>query len=203
MIDHARSSQSTSVRPLALSAAEPRRHDLQRRFREIFHREFDYVWHTLQRLGVYERELEDLTHETFLRVYRDFERYDTTRPVRPWLFGFAFRVASDYRRLARHRLEVLGIEAEPHDTEPDALARVIDAEALELGRAALEAIPLDRRAVFILHELDGCPIPEVAETLGMPLGTARSRLRLAWRDFRAGLRRMRARQGERCQTPIR
>ena len=42
----------------------------------------------------------------FVEVFRNLHRYDPARPLRPWLFAFAFRFASDYRRLARHRVEV-------------------------------------------------------------------------------------------------
>ncbi|HEX2671205.1 MAG TPA: sigma-70 region 4 domain-containing protein [Polyangiaceae bacterium] len=48
-----------------------------------------------------------------------------------------------------------------------------------------------------MHEIDGCPIPEVADALGIPLNTAYSRLRLARQDFADGLRRERLRRGER------
>ena len=75
-------------------------------FRSIFDHEFSYVWTSLRRLGVPPRDLEDITHDVFVEVFRNLDRYDPTRPLRPWLFAFAFRFASDYRRLARHRVEV-------------------------------------------------------------------------------------------------
>src|SRR6185437_13908682 len=72
------------------------------RFRTLFEAELDYVFATLRRLGVAPRDLEDVTHEVFLRVHARWDEYDPARPVRPWIFAFAFRLASDYRRLARH-----------------------------------------------------------------------------------------------------
>jgi RNA polymerase sigma-70 factor (ECF subfamily) len=151
-------------------------------FRSIFDREFSYVWTSLRRLGVQARDLEDITHDVFVEVFRNLNRYDATRPLRPWLFAFAFRFASDYRRLARHRVEVYeehtGMSADP------AADDVIAARELRaLIATALQSIDLVRRGVFILHELDAQPMAEIAETLGIPINTAYSRLRVARNEF--------------------
>ena len=74
----------------------------------LFDGEFSYVWNSLRRLGIHERDLEDMTHEIFLQVHRHWAAYDTSRPARPWLFGFCYRIAADYRRLARHRGTLVG-----------------------------------------------------------------------------------------------
>jgi RNA polymerase sigma-70 factor, ECF subfamily len=166
-------------------------------FQDIFQKELPYVWSTLRRLGVPERDLEDVAHDVFLEVHRKFEQFDPRRALRPWLFGFAFRVASSYRRLARNRREILG-EVEPRAQHtPDELERLLRAEALEVGYRALSALELDRRAVFILHELDDTPMPEVAMALSLPLNTAYSRLRLARADFQKQVRRLERSRGER------
>jgi RNA polymerase sigma-70 factor, ECF subfamily len=163
-------------------------------FQRLFEDQFGYVWHTLRRLGVRDGDLEDLTHDVFLHVYRHRADYDGFRPLRPWLFGFAFRVAVGDRRRARNRLEVAATGPEPVDPGPTALDHLLQVERLELAHAALNELDLDRRAVFILHELDGHVIPEVARGLGIPLNTAYSRLRLAREQFAASLRRISRRQ---------
>jgi RNA polymerase sigma-70 factor (ECF subfamily) len=164
-------------------------------FRAVFEAEFAYVWSTLRRMGVRVRDLEDLTHDTFMRVGGRLQDYDPRRPIRPWLFGFAFRVASDYRRLARHRVEVLG-EAEAENPAPAPDEEVALREARAVMAEALEAIELDRRAVFVLHVLDECPIPEVAAALGVPVNTAYSRLRLAREEFSSAVRRLQLRRAK-------
>jgi RNA polymerase sigma-70 factor, ECF subfamily len=166
-------------------------------FPQVFEEHFDYVWTALRRLGIHDRDVEDLTHDTFVRVYQRFTRYDPERPVRPWLFGFALRVAADFRRLARNRFEILTEKDDATDAAPTALERLIDVQDLELARAALESLELNRRAVFILHELDGYSMPEIASALELPLGTASSRLRLARGEFQAAARRLLLRRGER------
>ncbi len=160
-------------------------------FSALFAAHFDYVWHTLRRLGVREVDLEDVTHDVFIAVLRKLEQYDAARPLRPWLFGFAVRLASDHRDLARHRFEVADDASEGRDEAPNALDRALQNEALVLAQRALATLELDRRAVFILHELDECPMPEVARALGVPLNTAYSRLRLARADLAHAVRRIR------------
>jgi RNA polymerase sigma-70 factor (ECF subfamily) len=167
------------------------------RFREVFAREFDYVWTSLRRLGVHDRELEDVAQEVFVQVHRRFDAYDPARPLRPWLFAFAFRCASDWRRLARHRVEVLGEHPEPPASKPDALDLLGRAEDVDLVMRALEEVELERRAVFILYELDESPMKEIAELLGIPLFTAYSRLRLARDEFTGAVRRLRPSGGSR------
>lgn len=166
-------------------------------FRTVFQEHFSYVWNSLRHFGIRQNDLEDLTHEVFLRVHERFDECDQSRPLRPWLFAFAFRVASAHRRLARHRVEVIGASVDPAADAAAADETLERREERELALRALEAIELERRAVFILHDVDGVPIPEVAEALKIPTGTAYSRLRLARQECHAALRRLRISRGDR------
>jgi RNA polymerase sigma-70 factor (ECF subfamily) len=67
---------------------------------------------------------------------------------------------------------------------------------LDLGYRALDELDLAQRAVFVMHDLDGVAIPEIASMLGIPLNTAYSRLRLARTAFDRAVRRLRAKRGE-------
>lgn len=162
-------------------------------FAELFERYFAYVWHSLRRLGVPERDLEDVTHDVFIRVYRRLDTRDPARPLRPWLFGFALRLAAEYRRRARNRFELLAIAEEPADPSPNVAEQLERSQHIAIALSLLEAVPIERRAVYILHELDGCSIPDVAEGLGIKLATAYTRLRLARHDLRELAKRWRAR----------
>lgn len=159
-------------------------------FRATFERELDYVWTTLRRLGVREADLEDVAHEVFLRVHRRFADYDTKRPIRPWLFGFAARVAADYRKLARHRREVWSESDEAVDPAPLADEQLAALDARALVARGLEALDLDKRTVFIAHDLDGLTAQEISETLELPLFTVYSRLRVARERFAASVKRL-------------
>jgi RNA polymerase sigma-70 factor (ECF subfamily) len=147
-------------------------------FRRLFDENYDYVWSSLRRLGVQLRDLEDLTHEVFIEVHAKLDRYDRCRPIRPWLFAFALRFASDYRKLARHTTE-LRDETEAPANVPSAEELVATTESAVLLRAALDGLSLELRAVIVLYEIDETPMKEIAETLGIPLYTGYSRLRLA------------------------
>jgi RNA polymerase sigma-70 factor (ECF subfamily) len=164
-----------------------------RLFRELFGGQLDYVHRSLRRLGVAARDLEDLTHDTFVIVYRKLESFDRARSLRPWLFAIAARVAADYRRLARHRVEHIDstFEGIAATSSPDAQLALGDAQALLMR--ALEGVAEERRAVLVMADFDDFSVPEIAEALELPLNTAYSRLRLARQELAAAVARMRAR----------
>lgn len=165
-------------------------------FTSVFDTHFDYVWFTLRRLGVPPRDLDDVAHDVFLLVYQNLHKYDAARPLRPWLFGFAYRVAADYRRLARHRVETLDAITEAVDVAPSAVDRAASRQALDVVWTALEQLHLDQRAVFVLHDVEEYSVPEIADALQIPLNTAYSRLRLAREQFTKAMLRLRARRSE-------
>jgi len=163
-------------------------------FQSLYKQEFGYAWTTLRRLGVRESDLADLAHDFFIVVFRHLGDYDRARPVKPWLFGIAFRVVSDYRRSARFARERLGDPPEVVDRTAPADEQIAERQAREAVVRALEELDLDRRAVLVMHDLDGHPVPEIAAALTIPLATAYSRLRLAREDLGAAVKRMRARE---------
>jgi len=152
---------------------------------EAYQRELDYLLRTLQRLGVASTDLEDLAHEVFLALRGSWQAYDAARPFKPYLFGIAFRVASSHRR--RHWREVLFGEVDGPDLAPAPDRALESAEARARVLAALQHIPLARRVVLIMHELDEVAMRDVAATLRIPLFTAYSRLRKARRELEAAL----------------
>ena len=157
---------------------------------QVYQRELDYLLGSLRRLGVPFRDIEDVVHEVFLVMHRRWEDYDRLRPLRPWLFGIAFRVASTHRR--RGSREILGdqhgAEAEDLGLRPDEAASAGETRSLLLK--ALAQVPLERRAVLVMHDVDEMPMREIAEQLGLPLFTAYSRLRKARKELDAALTRL-------------
>jgi len=166
-------------------------------FAGLYHEQFSYVWHTLRHLGVPERELPDVTHDVFIVVYNRFHLFDANRPLRPWLFGVAFRVTSDYLRLGRNSRETVRDDIDPADAAPGADALIETHEAHRLVTDALGALDLERRAVLVAHDFDGAPGPAVADALGIPIKTMYYRLRTGREQFAAAVRRLQARQRER------
>jgi RNA polymerase sigma-70 factor (ECF subfamily) len=152
------------------------------------------VWTSLRRLGIPESDCEDTVQEVFFRVHRSLASLDPSRPVRPWLFAFAARVASEHRRRAHHKREVM-TEVEAVDARPGADVQMAAAERRRLLARALESLDDEKRAVVILHDLDDTPVPEIAQALGIPEGTAYSRLRNGRAQLAAALRRLVAKGG--------
>ncbi len=146
-----------------------------------FGQEFDYLCRTLRRLGVPEADVEDLVHEVFLVLQRRWEDYDPARPLRPYLFGIAFRVAAANHRRRMREVPTAGLELEDPSALPDQSLEARQARAIVLR--ALERLPLARRAVFIMHDLDEVPMRHVAAVLSIPMFTAYSRLRKARKEF--------------------
>ena len=161
-------------------------------FTAIYEQEFTAVWRFLRRLGVAEAAVDDLCHDTFLLAWKRFDAFDRNRPARPWLFGIAFRLASDFRSLKRHSTEAADDEAVLSAADPTAagpLERLEARQASDLVQAALETLSLDLRTVFVLHELEERPIPEVAELMQTPVPTAYARLRTARQRFASAVQR--------------
>ena len=165
-------------------------------FRKVFDDHVSYVSASLGRLGVHDRDRDDLVSEVFVRVHRALPTYDASRPMKPWLFAFAARVASEHRRLARHRREVFA-EVDVASPELPADQALEQDESRRLLARALEELDQEKREVFVLHDLDDTPVPEVARALGIPEGTAYSRLRAARMELTATVRRLQTLQNAR------
>lgn len=151
-------------------------------FQALYDAELAYVVRTLARLGVAAADLEDAAQEVFLVVYRRRAERDPARPVRPWLFGIAYRVVGNYVQKAHRRREVGG---EALDALAPAAAAESPASAAERSEerarllAALGALDLEHRAAAVLFDLEGLPAPAVADVLGIPINTVYSRVRHA------------------------
>ena len=155
---------------------------------DAFQQELDYIHRSLRRLGTAPSEVEDLAQDLFVALRRSWSEYDPNYPLRPYLFGFAFRIAAANQR--KRRREVASGIVEVDDTGPGPDDALQSKQARALLLAALERIPLPRRAVLVMHELDDVPIAEVASVLLIPRFTAYSRLRKARRELETAIRRL-------------
>lgn len=163
----------------------------------IHERHVDFVWSSLQRLGVQRADLEDALQEVFMVVHAKLATFDGTSRLSTWLFGICLRVASGQRRKAyRHREQGVSNleEAAGAVATPSAEAALLEREALQNLEAVLGTLELERRAVFVMFEIEGIGCPEIATLLGLPLGTVHSRLAAARSDFAKAALRLRKRQ---------
>ena len=140
-------------------------------------------------------DAEDLVQETYLRAWRSYGAFEARSSLRTWLFGICQRVASDYRRSAPVRREVVTdvteLDVAPHAGE-DLAARAETQQRAAIAEAILSKLPDEQRLVFVLFELEEHSGQEIAELLGISLGTVRSRLRLSRETFRREVKRLEA-----------
>jgi RNA polymerase sigma-70 factor (ECF subfamily) len=162
-------------------------------FRTVFELEGDYVARSLRRLGVRSSDVEDATHEVFVAVHARLGEYDPTRPIRPWLFAFAYRVACAEKRRPHRRMDLVDEMPEVPDQRGNADELVEQNERRALLLAALDALSPEQRAVVVMHEIDGITVPEIAAAFDIPLNTAYSRLRLGREELARSVRRLRER----------
>jgi RNA polymerase sigma-70 factor, ECF subfamily len=150
-----------------------------------FELQFDYLARTLRRLGVHRDDVEDLAHEVFIVLYQTWDRYDPSRPLRAYLFGIAFRVTANYVRKRKREIPHAIMEVGDLGPRPDQLLEASQARGLVLR--ALRRVPLQRRAVLIMHDIDKVPMTEIATNLSIYRFTGYSRLRKARTEFAAAV----------------
>jgi len=176
---------SVPVLPQESTAPEPA-------FREVYRDHAPFVWRVLRRLGLSPPDAEDATQEVFMVVLKKLDSFAHRSSLRTWLYGIAYRAASEHRRRAHVRSEVPteapdAGAADP--TQPESLDRKRAREQLDAILAALDG---DKRAVFVFYEIEELSMNEVAEIVGCPLQTAYSRLRAAREHVEAAARRLAA-----------
>lgn len=151
-----------------------------------------FVWLTLQRLGVRRADLDDVCQDVFVTLQRKLPEFDQRNKIQPWLFAICAHTASNYRRLARFRLEVTtGRMSADDELNPAAPAyrrpdqEASDREQIAKAEAVLARMSPLKRTVFVMFELEGLSCQEIADELGLPVGTVYSRLHAARKLFLA------------------
>jgi RNA polymerase sigma-70 factor (ECF subfamily) len=152
----------------------------------------DFIWRLLRRLGLPEASADDATQQVFCIAARRVADIGQGSE-RSFLFGTAVRVASDHRRSAKLRERPDQQVAERADLGPSPEELTDQRRARAVLDDVLGAMSLELRTVLVLFDLEQMTKSEVAELLGIPQGTAASRLRKAREEFKACVRRRLAR----------
>lgn len=141
----------------------------------------------LYRLTGNAADAEELFQETFLRALRAGTRFDGSRRLKPWLYTIATNLARDRASRMRHKANP---ELRANEDLPGADGA--DHEVQWIQRAdvarALAELPEAQRETVVLYYFEGLSEPELAEALGIPRGTVKSRLHHALRKMRDILR---------------
>jgi RNA polymerase sigma-70 factor (ECF subfamily) len=130
----------------------------------------------------------------FLIAFRELSRFERRSSFTTWLYGIAYNLSRNFaRKAARFPSEpVTEALCEPSAPSPqDVLAR---SEAVRTLYAVLDLLEPNRRAVFVMAELEQLTAAEIAEITGVPVNTVYTRLRLARREFETALERLKKRE---------
>jgi RNA polymerase sigma-70 factor (ECF subfamily) len=144
------------------------------------------------------QEALDLSQEVFLRVFRTLPTFRGQSSLRTWIYRITVNQAKNRLRWWRRRRRALQVSlddhvrdhgelpAEPTGSSPDRMLR-----QKELGdrlRLALDSLPFDQKTAIVLREVGGLSYEEIAFSLGVAVGTVKSRLARARESLRAELR---------------
>lgn len=165
---------------ISMAAANPRQ-----AFATAYREHLGWLLQTVRRLGVTSAEIEDVAHDVFSTAWRRLDTYSAERPMRPWLFGIAFRIVSN-RKATRAGSETLEAGFDNHRGSAHRPDELMEGELTRHNvLRALDALPIDQRALFVGHDIEETPITDLARELEVPLNTAYSRLRLARQRFQS------------------
>lgn len=144
----------------------------------VYREHFQFVWRSARRLGAPPAALDDVVQDVFLIVARRLPEFRGEASIKTWLFAITMRVVQVHRRSVSRHLRRVEAFAEAHvdggRTDPYARSDAAD-QLLKL----LDRLDDERRAVFVLAELEGMTAQEIAAGLGLNVNTVYSRLRAA------------------------
>lgn len=166
-------------------------------FEEAFEAEFASL-HRYLRRRVGPSAADDLAAQTFATAFTEWNRFESSRPLRPWLYGIAANLVRHYWRAERRLLRAYArTGVDPLLIDDDESIERVDADAQRraLAAALAELRPRDRE-LLLLHAWAGLSDREIAAALSLPVGTVKSRLHRV-------RRRLRNRLGPERQTAVR
>ena len=164
----------------------------------------DFVWLTLQRMGVRRPDLEDVFQDVFMIVHRRLDSYRRDAKLTAWLYGICLRSVAQHRRRAfRRRERPEGVELAEQSAGPYAWhaatrspdERLHEQEGQARLNQLLDTLDPEHRSMVVMYEIEELTCAQIAALTGVPVGTVHSRLHHARRKLSAAARRLRAAGG--------
>ncbi|MCD6393367.1 MAG: sigma-70 family RNA polymerase sigma factor [Planctomycetes bacterium] len=165
-------------------------------FREIVERYKNPLYSFLRRFLNRQDLVEDVFQETFLQLFASRDSFDTSRPLRPWLFTIAANKAKDaLRKMQRHSSMSIGAIADSGDVSVDDVINILTSykttpadevtteETARRVREVVADMPENLRGILILAYFEQFSYKHMAEILSIPIGTVKSRLHTAVMHF--------------------
>jgi RNA polymerase sigma-70 factor (ECF subfamily) len=160
----------------------------ERAYRELVTRYRRQVYTLALRMLRRPEDAEDVTQETFVRMFRALERYDPNRPFAAWILTIASRLSIDQiRRRKQNPISLFQGEAgsedeyviEIEDPGPGPETQAVHGEEEDRASALIESLPEHYRIVVMLRHVQDLSYEEIAEALNLPLGTVKARIHRA------------------------
>lgn len=154
--------------------------------RKVFETYANYVYRTAFFLTGVKQLADDITQETFIKVFRSYGSYNPNKPMKPWIYKIAVNVTrTTLKRLSRKQTVPIDVENLPslESIEESLLSREEDL----MIWTALNEITYKSREVLTLRYFNDLTLQEISESLSIPLGTCKSRLHEAMSQLRKHL----------------
>lgn len=161
-------------------------------FHELVNRYKNSLYAFLRRFVNQQEIVEDVFQETFLQLYTSQDSFDTSRPLRPWLFTIAANKAKDaLRKMQRQATMSMGTLADAGDVSIDEVVNILSSydttpdqeaskdETARRVRQIIAEMPENLRGILILAYFEQFSYKHMAEILSIPIGTVKSRLHTA------------------------
>ena len=149
-------------------------------FGRLVERYQDRLYNTVFRFLGSAEDARDVVQDAFVQAFVKLESFEGTAAFYTWLYRIALNLAVSLGRRRRHTTSLeLAKDAfgcEPMDREPGPEMGVLDEERADMVHKALARLNDDHRQILVLREMEGCRYEQIAEILGIPVGTVRSRL---------------------------
>lgn len=144
-------------------------------FRPIYDAYFDRVVNHVGRLVGVSGEIEDVTQEIFVQIFRSITTFKFECKFSTWVYRLSYNVAVSHLRKKPHLVELAAYR--PLAEGSNSWAELEARDLVRVLEAALKQVPVERREAFLLHEVDGYKLREIAELTGDSINTVSARVR--------------------------
>jgi RNA polymerase sigma-70 factor (ECF subfamily) len=155
----------------------------------------DRIYNYVRRMVGNPQDAEDITQEVFIRAYQGLSQFDGRASFSTWLFRIATNLCIDHKRRQSRRVQTVPYHHDESDEEegdwefpdtnqPSALDHLLNQELQAVVERAIERLNPKFKTVLLLYDVEGLSYEQIAETLGIPMGTVKSRLFAAREQIR-------------------
>ena len=153
-----------------------------------------FIARVIEKLTGSGSHVDDILQETFIIAYKKRHQFEGRSAIRTWLYGIAKNLCMHHKRgLARFLNFIEKLQTIPNQDSQSPQKELEVSRQLQLAESIITGMTFKQREVFVLYELEEMEGPEIAELLGIPLGTVWTRLHKARQIFQARLEKQKIR----------